>query len=541
MKSYEGPGALKAVRSGLKNLEPQGGKRASRCVLGYCWAMDARRIEFGPFQFDCSNGMLCRDGALVPLGRRGAALLTLLLEAEGAAVPKQKLIDYAWQGAIVEETNLPVQIGALRKTLGRREDGSEWITTVARSGYRLARDVPGKALSAIAVLPFTALDDMDGFAEGFVEDLITALSRFRTFAVVARVSTERFRDGGDAREIARVLGVRYLVEGSVRRTSGFIRLTAQLIDGETGLHLWSEKLDGKLDGIFAVQDRLVAGVIGVFEPHIRRAEIERARRKPPGNLDAYDLYLRALPLLRGVRDFQVEHFDQAIVLLDEAIALDPGFAPALALCAAAHELRVTNGGVAPAGTDDRKEALELIERALQQDGSDAMVLAQAGALHLVLAGDERRAFGLLEQAEALNPNSLLIANIAAYCFWHAGDVRAAIARHMRALSLAPNVSEAAWAMNGLAQSHLSAGHAAEALRWGLRVLERTEALDSAHCVVAAAYVHLGQQANAELHIRRALKIWPELSVKRLIGFKTAPKAQFRRLKEGLIRAGLPAE
>ena len=502
--------------------------------------MEARCIDFGPFQFDVNTETLFREGALVPLGPRGAALLAALLKAEGTIVPKQMLIEHAWRGTIVEETNLPVQIGMLRKVLGRRDDGSSWIVTAARSGYRLVREVTGQGLPAIAVLPFVAMDEAGSFGDGFVEDLITALSRFRTFTVVARVSTESYRHGGDAREIARALGVRYLVEGSVRRTGECIRLTAQLIEGTSGLHLWSEKLDGTLEDIFDLQDRLVAGIVGVFEPHIRRAEIDRARRKRPESLSAYDLYLRALPLVRGVRDFRPEHFDEAIILLDQAIGLDPGFAPALALCAAAHELRVTNGAIAPAGVDDRREALDLIERALQQDRSDAMVLAQAGALHLVLAGDERRAFALLKEAEAINPNSLFIANVVAYCFWHAGHIEASITRQMRALRLAPRVPEAVWTMNGLAVAHLSAGRAGKALQWGLRVLERTEALDSAHCVVAAAYVHLGQQKNAEARIRRVLAIWPELSVKRLIAFKTAPQAQFRLLEQGLLKAGLPA-
>ncbi|MGB3339325.1 MAG: tetratricopeptide repeat protein, partial [Devosia sp.] len=206
----------------------------------------------------------------------------------------------------------------------------------------------------------------------------------------------------------------------------------------------------------------------------------------------------------------------------------------------AHELRVTNGAVAKAGIDDTQMALDLIERALQADRSDAMVLLQAGALHLVLAGDERRAFALLEEAEALNPNSLLIANTSAYCYWHAGYIDTAIARHERVLGVGPFVPETIWTMNGLAMSHLSAGRAEEALHWGRRVLERTEALDSAHCLVAASYAHLGEQGKAEARVGRALAIWPELSVKRLIGFKTAPKAQFQLLEDGLLKAGLPA-
>ena len=499
-------------------------------------------IAFGPYKFDRATGTLWRNGALVALGGRGAALLAALLAAEDAVVPKDALIERAWPGVLVEENNLAVQIGHLRRTLGQRSDGTLWIETVARAGYRLAAAPPASQdmLPAIAVLPFVAMDDVGSFADGFVEDLTTALSRFRTFTVVSRTSAETFRVSGmEVRRIAKTLGVRYLIEGSVRRNGRNVRLTAQLLDGETGLHLWSEKLDGALEDIFDFQDRLVARVVAVFEPQIRRAEIERARRKRPESLDAYDLYLRALPLLRGVRDFQLEHFDEAIVLLEQAIALDPSFAPALALCAGAHELRLSNGGVAPPGVDDAREALDLVERALQADSSDAMVLTQAGSLSLVLAGNEARAFALLRQAEALNPNSVLIANTVAYCFWHAGQIEESIARRMRILTLMAASPEVVWPMNGLAEAHLSAGRIEEALHWGLRVLERTSVFDRVHCVVAAAYVHLGRQADAEAQIRRAVAIWPDLTIDRLIGAKKAPKAQFRLLEQGLLRAGLP--
>lgn len=504
--------------------------------------MVGKLIRFGSFEFDCTSGTLSRNGELVPLGGRGAALLQALLEAEGAVVRKEVLIERAWPAAVVEENNLAVQVGALRHLLGNRGDGQPWIATVARSGYRLARDVPGEGIPAIAVLPFVAMDDEVGsFADGFVEDLIDALSRFSTFAVVARTSTEAFRDKGvDAREIARALGARYLVEGSVRRTGDRIRLSAQLIDGDSGLHLWSEKLDGAFEGIFDFQDRLVAAVVGMFEPQIRRAEIERARRKRPESLDAYDLYLRALPLLRGVRVFRLEHFDEAITILEQAIALDPDFAPALALCASAHETRLTHGGVAPPGVDDAREALSLIERALRADSNDAMVLMGAGAMRLVLQGDAETAFPLLERAEALNPNSLLIGNVAAYCFWHVGRIDEAIERHMRTLQLAPRAVEAVWAMGGLASAHLSAGRPEEALHWGLRALQTTDGIASIHCVVAAAYAHVGRQADAEARVQRALGIWPELTIKLLLGSKKAPKAQFQLLEQGLLKAGLPA-
>ncbi|MDB5539678.1 MAG: Adenylate cyclase [Devosia sp.] len=508
-------------------------------------AVDTGWIEFGPFRFDRGSRTLWRDGALMQLGGRGAALLQALLEADGAVVPKDALIARAWPGIVVEESNLAVQIGGLRKVLGRRDDGSVWIATAARAGYQLVREAAGngegKGMPAIAVLPFVAMDEVGSFADGFVEDLLTALSRFKTFAVAARTSAEAFRNGGtDVRKIARTLGVRYVIEGSVRRTGDRIRLTAQLIDGANGLHLWSEKLDGTLEDIFDFQDRLVAGVVMMFEPYIRQAEIERARRKRPENLDAYDLYLKALALMRGVVSKTLDTFDEAINLLDQAIALDPGFAPALALCAGAHESRLTHGGVAPQGVDDRRELLELSERALAADSNDANVLMTTGTNRLMHNGDETGGFPLLLRAEALNPNSLVVANVTAFCFWHAGRTEESIARFSRVIAMARTAPEVVWPMSGLSQAYLSAGRFEEALHWGLRVLERTDKLDFAHCQVVAAYAHLGRQADAEARLRKTLALWPDLTVERLIGPKATPRARFRFLEEGLLKAGLPA-
>ena len=245
-------------------------------------------------------------------------------------------------------------------------------------------------------------------------------------------------------------------------------------------------------------------------------------------------------MIRGVRKVVLEDFDEAIVLLDQAIALDPGFAPALALCAAAHEGRLTHGGAAPAGVDDKREALDLAERALAADSNDAMVLMTAGTHRLILAGDEMSSFPLLLKAEEMNPNSLLIANVTSYCFWHAGRIEESIARFLRALSLARGTPETVWTMNGLAGALMSVGRIEEALDWGLRVLEQTDTIASAHCTVAAAYAHLGRHTEAEAMVRKALASWPDMTIKGMIGPKTAPREQFRLLEEGLLKAGLPA-
>ncbi|HVY20271.1 MAG TPA: winged helix-turn-helix domain-containing protein, partial [Bauldia sp.] len=328
--------------------------------------MTEQRVAFGPFTFDTRNTTLWRGNEFVPLGARGAALLAGLLEADGGVVSRSSLLDRAWPDVVVEDGNLAVQIATLRKILGTRPDGQEWIATVPRVGYRLVRAAASHALSdaerpSIAVLPFVSMSsdsEQDYFADGMVEDLITALSRFKPFAVVARNSSFAYKGRAvDVREVARALGVRYVLEGSVRRGERRVRVSAQLIDGESGAHLWAENLDGTIEDVLDFQDRITARVIGLIEPEIHRAELERSRRKRPENLGAYDLYLRALPLLHVLGVQRLEHYDEAIDLLDRAIALDPGFAPVLALAAWAHEKRLTRSGTPPPGVDDALSAI----------------------------------------------------------------------------------------------------------------------------------------------------------------------------------------
>ena len=201
-----------------------------------------------------------------------------------------------------------------------------------RVGYCLPRQgerspgPTGLRRASIVVLPFSNMSsdpEQDYFADGVVEDLITALSRFRSFAVVARSSSFAYKGRAvDVRVVAEELGVRYVLEGSVQRRGGHVRVTAQLIEGETGIHLWAESFDGELANLFDFQDRITGTVAGLIEPSIRRAEIERARNKRPDNLDAYDLFLRALPHFHGTSP---DGYLSAIANLERAIAVEPEF------------------------------------------------------------------------------------------------------------------------------------------------------------------------------------------------------------------------
>jgi len=329
--------------------------------------------EFGPFQLDADAGILFHGGEPLLLGERAIALLRLLVERPGAPVSKDALIAGAWPGLVVEDSNLTVQIAALRRVFEEVVGGARWIETLPRRGYRYvgpavaSRDrdrqpsletptalaLPRKP--SLAVLPFANLSgdpEQEYFADGIVDDIVTGLSRIKWLFVIARNSTFTYRGRTvDLKQVGREMGVRYVLQGSVRRDADRVRVTGQLIDVTTGAHVCAERYDRKYADIFALQDEIALSVVGAIEPSLRQAEIERAKRKRPDSLDAYDLYLRALPHSRTAMPGDA---DKALALLRQALALQPDYPAAHAAAAWCHEVRYMRGGLQEA---DKEAAL----------------------------------------------------------------------------------------------------------------------------------------------------------------------------------------
>lgn len=481
--------------------------------------MNDRRIGFGPFVLDPDARTLSRAGDLVPIGHRGLLILEKLLETPGEVVGKNALIDAAWPGLAIEESNLTVQIAALRKLLGAAAGGAEWIETMPRVGYRFvgsARKMDGDppmpaahGPPAVAVLPFENLSsdpEQSFLADGLVEEIITALSRFRTFAVIARNSTFAYKGRAvDVREVARALGVRYVLEGSVRRSGDRVRVAAQLIDGASGAHLWAEKFEGALSDIFEFQDKITKSVIGLIEPRIRKAEIERARRKRPDNLDAWDLYVQSMPLVYAAN---VAGYTTAIDLLDRALALEPRYGPAMALASWAHEKRTTFGGTAPPGIDDAELALAFAQRALDVDPDDALAMALFGWERVLFRGDYA-GLELCTRALDLNPNNKVVLDLAAVANIFAGDLEIAIACGTRAIELSPVASDAYHSVSHIALAHLLAARFEEAAAWSQRSIEIERGFVISHLTLAAACAHLGRLEEARASMRHARELRPD--------------------------------
>ncbi len=509
---------------------------------------------FGPFSLDRSGKVLLRDGAPVDAGQRGIALLKALIDAKGGTVTKAELLETAWPDVIVDEGNLTVQIASLRKVLGITPDGGEWIVTVPRVGYRLAGHGPPPATPPaatrtdaasrhpmLAVLPFENMigdPEQDYFADGVVEDIITALSRFRSFAVVARISSFVYKGRAvDVREVARDLGVRYVLEGSVRRSGNRLRIVAQLVDGETGGHLWAKTFDGSAEDIFAFQDRITAEVATIVSPEIEQAEIERARRKPPERLDAYDLVLRALPLYRAQRP---EASAEAIRLFMKAMELDPGNASAISYAASALHSRLT-AWWPPLTADDFATCIALTRRAVELANGDALILAQCGrTLAHGAVAEYEQALSLIDLAVAANPNNAIVMSLSAVVYLHCSDLGRALEYAHRSVDLHAGRAGSFWGLTAIAHIHMALGTFEEALHWAERSHPVNPDYGPTYWMLISANAKLGRIEEARRWVARYLKLRPDVTVALIRrGQPNRYADRNASLYEGLAAAGLP--
>ena len=500
--------------------------------------MGDRQRSFGPFVLDRERQALLREGEPLPIGHRGYLILEALLDANGETVSKTALLERAWPGLVVEEANLTVQVGTLRKAMGA--DGETLIVTVPRTGYRLMRPAPastamppGPAAATIAVMPFANLSgvpEQEYFADGMVDELITALSRFKSFAVVSRTSTFAYKNKAlDIRDAARELGVRYVLEGSVRRSGERLRVTAQLVDSETGAHLWAEKFEGVTADVFAFQDSITESVIGLVEPTIRKAEIDRARQKRPESLEAYDLFLKALPLVYGMEAVQ---YVEALALLERAAGLDPNYAIAIAFAAWSVE-KLQQLGYFDEPTA-RTRGVTLARTALDRGRDDPLVSVLAG--WVILAVDlDPLGIQMVRRGVAANPNNLVALNLGGITNIVAGDFDAAFECYARAYRIGPSAPDAFWSLTGMGQVELERGNYAAALVWFDRSLATGNEWAFTYTGLVAALALSGQHDKAQRALGKLRTVAPLWS---LSSATAVFRATLVRMIEGLRLAGL---
>ncbi|WP_178134125.1 winged helix-turn-helix domain-containing protein [Vineibacter terrae] len=512
-------------------------------------------IRFGRWRLLPRTRTLVAGDERVVLGGRAADILLALIEADGAVVDKDALIRRAWAGRTVEDGNLPVQIAALRRAFGA--EGAEIVITVPGRGYRFggARLAPPAPIQlaavrpagpepstrgpSLAVLPFrTAGSDADQthIADGLVEDLITALSRIRWFFVLARNSAFSFR-GRDvpASEIGRELGVRYVVTGTVRRAGERVRVNVDLIDTVEGVPAWSERFDHTLDEVFALQDRIVGSIVAALEPGLRRAEIERLRRRPTELPRAYEAYLRAVACMHPMTR---DNCAAALGFLDQALAIDPDFALALAAAAYCRMWRVSQAF--PDDTEaEAAAAIRLAEAALAQARDDPQVLAQVAIVFVYLVHRLDAALLLVKRAVELHPNSAMTRSSAGWAYLYADQPEEAIRHLEEALRLDPLDPGAGEPLTGMCYAHLVAGRPQTAVRWGERAIAGSPERLSAHRAYVAALGLAGLSAEAAVTHLMTLDPAFNLTDYRHLHSRRATTRLLAAVVEGLRRAGIP--
>jgi len=468
-----------------------------------------QRLVFGPFTLDADRGALLREGRPVGIGQRAVLLLAALARANGNVVTKAELIDAAWPRAVVEESNLTVQIGALRKLLGNPAEGGEYIATVARVGYRLGvpvalreEEVAPAAAPSIAVLPLVNLSgdpQQEYFADGVTEDIIMALSRFRWFQVIGRSGSFAFKGvHGSARDVARKLNVRYVLEGSVRRSPALVRISVQLVDAASEGQLWGEKYEIGLTEVGSVQDAIAQQVAGAVEPELLRLESAAgAVRRQQGDPTVRDLVHRGTWLFHQVT--RPTHL-QARELFRQACAANPAFGPAHFWLA-----RVSAGIVAYGWSAtpeaDLQEGIASAIRAIHADEKDPY--AHYGlAIVSVYADRVDQAIRAAQRAVELAPGFALGHLVLGMARLHSGDAQSAIAPLTRGLQLNPfDPQNFVW-YNTLAYAHLFAGDAGAALQFAARAQEVRPDWSPAVVTEMCCHVALGRvDAARDAHRR----------------------------------------
>ena len=485
-----------------------------------------RLLSFGRYRLEPRGGLMsgAREIRLTP---KALALLSFLAEHPGKVVTKDELFSAVWPDSYVGDAALVTCIQELRKSLNDNARRPRYIETLHRRGYRfigkmtsLGSHAPATGGEApvlslpdrpsIAVLPFDNMSDgpdQEHFADGISEDLITCLSRIRWLFVIARNSTFVYKGRAvDVKQVARELGVRYVLEGSARRTSRRIRISAQLIDAMTGGHLWAERYDRKAGDIFAVQDDITHRVAGEIEPRLLAAEGVRAMARSADDLGAWELVARAQAYFGRITRAD---FEKAVGPLEKAIACYPDYAPARGMLGLRMAFATHMGWIAR--DEGLRAAREHALRAIALDDSDPWGHSALGYWAMM----ERRtdeSVSAFRRAVCLNPNSAAAHTNLSHIFAFAGNDREAIAHGEEAMRLSPLDPEMAFFLGGIAIAHYMAGRFVESARSATEALRLRPGFQGAQRLLAASLAQAGQIDAARDCLATARREHPALSV-----------------------------
>ncbi|MCP1845180.1 adenylate cyclase [Bradyrhizobium sp. USDA 4524] len=474
------------------------------------------------------DGDLYGDGINIAVRLEGAAEPGGILISEKVYCEVEGKLDVGFEGRGEQQLKniaKPVRAYAVRA-------GAHGTVTERLSAAPPLPDKP-----SIAVLPFENMSgdpEQEYFADGMVEEVITALSRFKWLFVIARNSSFTFKGKAvDVKEVGRRLGVRYVLEGSVRKASGKVRITGQLIDAVTGAHLWADRFERDLTDVFALQDEVALAVVSAIEPKLLQTEIAMAQRRRPENLTAYDCYLRAMqhsyPLTR-------QGLAEAIRLTHRALELDPRFSLVAALAGLCHMNNVTLGYAIDPQLD-RQEAVRLFRLALSIDDSDPDILAWAAFISAFMVGDCESEIEMADQAVALNPNSFHAWFCRGWVYRIAGLPEEAVRSFERAIRMSPVDPLLHRSFTGMGYAFIELRRFEDAIVAGKKALRQNPTFSATHRCLASAFAHLGRDAEAREAAARLLEIDPAFTLSAWIA--RGGQSNAKLLIEGLRKAGLP--
>jgi len=521
------------------------------------------RYLFEDYALDTDRRELHRGPDVLSVAPQVFDLLEYLVRHRERVVSKDDLINAVWNGRVVSEAALTTRLNVARGAVGDTGEQQRLIKTLPRKGFRFVGQVkesqgPAGAEAAetdeaasraaptlpdkpsIAVLPFANLSsdpEQEYFADGIVEDITMALSRFPWLFVIARNSSFTYKGRAvDVKLVGRDLGVRYVLEGSVRKTGSRMRIAGQLINAETGAHLWADHFDGSLEDMFDLQDRVTASVVSAIAPKLEREEFKRAKRKPPESLSAYDHYLRGMA---KVRPMSRETHGEALQHFLKAIELDPGLACAYGMAAWCYVSRGARGWEIDYSRE-RAEATRLARKATRLGGDDPVALCIGGYALAVIAREFDDAEAFIERGLAINPNLAQGWRLSAWLRVWTGEPDLVLEHVARAVRLSPLDPHRFATYGAKAYAHFLAGRYDMAAECADKALCDHPSYLVELCVAAASYALAGRPEPAQVAMLRALECSPELRASNL-----GQRIPFRRIEDlerfakGLRLAGLP--
>ena len=518
------------------------------------------RYHFDEFALDTDRRELHRGTEIVSIAPQVFDLLDYLIRNRERVVSKDDLINAVWNGRAVSDAALTTRLNVARTVVGDSGEEQRLIKTLQRKGFRFVgtvvevkgqgsiafpddRGEPLKSALAlpdkpsIVVLPFQNMSgdpDQDYFADGMVDEITTALSRFKFLFVISRNSSFAYKGKAvDIKQVGRELGVRYVLEGSVRKAAGKVRIIGQLIDAATGIHLWADRFEGDLTDIFALQDRMTESVVSAVAPKMFQIEIGLAARRP-NDLSAYDLCLRAVPHLNSR---SLEGTAEALRLASRALEIDPGYGFAATLAGTCHFVNVSQEWAADPKSQAAEiaEGFRLLRLAIRIDENDSEALSALSRATAMWTCDFDTAKEMADRAVSSNPNAADAWVHRGWTYLIAGQPEEAIRSFERAIRISPFDRLLVSNLVGIGFAFIDLGRFDEAVAAAKKALQKDQVYGAAYRCLAAALAHQGREAEARKTVTQLLEIEPDFRISKLI----ARGVRSQILLEGLRKAEFP--